>query len=194
MEEKLVTFKTAKLAKEKGFNLEVYDYYYNKKLKCDSVGYGKDDGVNNHKDLRGNYNHVNKKWLKTLIYHYDSIKDLSLNEIKILWKNEEIKDASKEIKEKKVNLDNYLGQCSAPTQSLLQKWLREKYNLHIIITLECYCDGINYCIQILCYDKNNPDGYNNDKCTRTYGDNGEFKTYEDALEFALQKALNFIKL
>lgn len=83
---------------------------------------------------------------------------------------------------------------SAPTQGLLQKWLREKHNLYICISAEFYKTGINHIVQILCYNPNltESDYYDNDKCTWMYGDNGQFDTYEEALEFALQKALTFI--
>jgi hypothetical protein len=81
-----------------------------------------------------------------------------------------------------------------PTQSELQKWLREKHNIYVIITEEFYTDGINHNIQILTYDLSNVENnyINNDKSTKIYGDNGEFKTYEKALEFGLQKALKLI--
>jgi hypothetical protein len=79
-----------------------------------------------------------------------------------------------------------------PTQSLLQKWLREVHNLHIVIFPEFYTTGINYTVQILCYDPTSSDCYNNDKCTGMYGDNGEYPTYEFALEFGLYEALKLI--
>ena len=76
----------------------------------------------------------------------------------------------------------------------IQKWLREKHNLYICISAEFYKTGINHTLQILCYNPNlsESDYYDNDKCTGMYGDNAEFKTYEEALEFGLQKALTFI--
>ena len=82
----------------------------------------------------------------------------------------------------------------APTQGLLQKWLREKHNLYICISAEFYKTGINHTLQILCYNPNlsESDYYDNDKCTGMYGDNAEFNTYEEALEFGLQKALKLI--
>ena len=86
---------------------------------------------------------------------------------------------------------NYI---SAPSQALLQKWLREKHNLYICISAEFYKTGINHTLQILCYNPNlsESDYYDNDKCTGMYGDNAEFNTYEEALEFGLQKALTFV--
>ena len=88
----------------------------------------------------------------------------------------------------------YDNQTLLVTQSLLQKWLREKHNLYICISAEFYKTGINHTLQILCYNPNltESDYYDNDKCTGMYGDNAEFETYEDALEFGLQKALTFV--
>jgi hypothetical protein len=80
-----------------------------------------------------------------------------------------------------------------PTQSQLQNHLREKYNLHVIVTPEFYKTGINYCVQVLCYDPTQEDFTDNDKSTGLYGDNGEFPRPEKALEFGLQLALNLIK-
>lgn len=63
-----------------------------------------------------------------------------------------------------------------PTQALLQKWLRDNHNIHIFIKLKSENNYEYYCYkQIDSYLK----------------DNG-FKTYEEALEIALQKALESI--
>jgi len=74
----------------------------------------------------------------------------------------------------------------APTQSLLQKWLREKHNIHIGIW-------------------NNASGYGYelskaDNGTTIYesdydgpNDGGVWDTYEEVLEFALEQSLNLIK-
>lgn len=68
---------------------------------------------------------------------------------------------------------------SAPTQSLLQKWLREKHKLHITIfssSQESWMFRITKPHQIL-----------------TEGIYGEdFTTYEEALETGLQEALKLI--
>ena len=87
------------------------------------------------------------------------------------------------------------GGISAPTQGLLQKWLRETHNMFVVVTPEFYIDGINHNVQVLTYDPNKEesDCYDNNKCTGMYGDNGEFETYERALEFGLEKALMLIK-
>lgn len=69
---------------------------------------------------------------------------------------------------------------SAPTQSLLQKWLREEHSLHIMIS--CLLGGGGYMFDVL---------------ETMYGDKRtvcvkEFKTYEEALENGLQEALKLI--
>lgn len=68
---------------------------------------------------------------------------------------------------------------SAPTQSLLQRWLREKHDIHILIDTD-NCKEFGTCLNVT----NNPDesGY------WTYF----YNSYEDALEFSLQQALNLI--
>lgn len=80
----------------------------------------------------------------------------------------------------------------APTQSLLQKYLREKYNCHIQVTHEAYINGINFNVQVLFYNPNVTDCWD-DLSSGMYGDNGEFPTYEEALEFGLREALKRIK-
>ena len=69
-----------------------------------------------------------------------------------------------------------------PTQSLLAKWLRERYNIHVTSQIG-NLDFINtYHYEIRYVDKNKF------MCKV----NGNFKTYEEALEIGLQKALNLI--
>jgi len=72
----------------------------------------------------------------------------------------------------------------APTQSLLQKWLREEHNIHIEISY----DYITYDI-LISYPDNVPI-----KLISLLGDNSKytFTKYEEALEEGLQKALKLI--
>ncbi len=75
--------------------------------------------------------------------------------------------------------NNKYNDFEAPTQSLLQKWLREKYSLHITIfssSQESWMYRITKPHQQL-----NEGFYDED-----------YDTYEDALEAALIKALNLI--
>lgn len=123
MEDTLISFETAKLAKEKGFNWKTY-YYYNldSKLNDESTILDRVNGMYNHKFQGGN---------------------------------------------------------SAPTQSFLQKWLREKHKIHVQILPYNH----KYLISLLKYGQNgsNP---NFDE---------EHSTYEEALEIGLQEALKLIK-
>lgn len=87
MKDELIKFKTAKLAKEKGFDWETIYYHatYN--------------GVYNEDDLKQGYSGSSipkTNWNKKQDVHIDEV-------------------------------DLY----SAPTQTLLQKWLRDTYNIHV---------------------------------------------------------------
>lgn len=72
---------------------------------------------------------------------------------------------------------------TAPSQSLLQKWLREKHEIHIIS--KPFYDSIE--------DKTT---YVSDILTNKYPNriikSPRCKTYEEALEYALQEALNLL--
>jgi hypothetical protein len=126
MEEKIVSFETAKLAKEKGFSLNCFgqEYYVSEIKLCKS-------------------NELLDKDL-TCVY-------------------------------------------SAPTQSLLQKWLREEHNLYILLKT----------IYLEVWDKN---GIRFSYCIEDYiteevhGDETliGYLTYEAALEAGLFKALKLI--
>ena len=70
---------------------------------------------------------------------------------------------------------------SAPTQSLIQKWLRETYSIYISIKTHLNLDGkylfsFNY--------------YLNNKIVKN---NKRFKTYEEALENGLIECLKHLK-
>lgn len=120
MEEQIITLETAKLAKEKGFDLKIRQHYKGSELIFNGILYN----FNNPEEQ--------KQW------------NIELN--------------------------------SAPTQSLLAKWLREKHNIHIFIKLR---------------SENNYEYYRYKQIDNYLKDNG-FKTYEEALEIALQRALESI--
>jgi len=123
MEEKIISFTVAKLAKEKGFN-EVSDGCFDKN--------GKKYSGMNHK------NEIGK------------------------------------------------GVFSAPTQSLLQKWLREKHGIHISLEASVIIgskDEVYYNVSLI----------DNTKDNRLYPLwEVESTTYEKALEEGLQEGLNLI--
>jgi hypothetical protein len=125
IEEELISFETAKLAKEKGFNEKVVKQY------------------DKHK-----YKHRVSRSIDCVIGPYE---ELLLAEVECF---------------------------AAPTQSLLQRWLREKHNIFIWVTYK--------------YPITNPLQY---KYILMYKDSSEkcFNSYEEALEKGLQEALKLIK-
>ena len=65
---------------------------------------------------------------------------------------------------------------SAPTQSLLAKWLREEHNIHLIAYKNINIDGYDWCYITT-------DGITNIN---------SYKTYEEAYEIGLQEALKLV--
>ena len=139
MEEQLISYETAKLAKEKGFDEKVYREY-------DKSGY-----------LR-----CTSKSADVVLGPYDE-----------LLKSTEY---------------------PAPTQTLLQKWLREVHNIEVLISrippeavLASKNNGKNILKNYNCYVwsfNNNP----------RIANNGSFQDiYEEALEIGLYQALKLIK-
>ena len=120
MEEQLISFKTAKLAKEKEFDL----------------------------------------FCRTAYTNPDSETSLMYDEDGYYWKV-------------------YL---LAPTQSLLQKWLRDKFSIHIVVDSFRVCDSNRFDIDLT------------DLKTGKSIDSSSVEelTYEDAMEIALQEALTYI--
>tara|TARA_R110000803_G_scaffold35405_3_gene76563 strand:- start:36 stop:461 length:426 start_codon:yes stop_codon:yes gene_type:complete len=96
---------------------------------------------------------------------------------------------------------NIRGLLSAPTQSLLQKWLREEHNSIIEITMHCtqenYEDDVDF---------RKKEDFNFEVEVNYYGENFQvpltevsdfynfgYGSYEEALEAGLQEALELIK-
>jgi len=75
--------------------------------------------------------------------------------------------------------------CSAPTQSLLQKWLREEYNLSVESSMNFEKGVAGYLGWVI---RVKDDGFNR------YPMKNQVYTYEEALEIGLQEALKLIKL
>jgi hypothetical protein len=149
MEEQLIEFETAKLAKEKGFPFVddySYNWYDNKGLKK-RVNYPGEESLSDY---------FNEVYLKDNNL-YNGNNDTEENPIT------------------RYGEDLYL----APTQSLLQKWLREKHNIEVFVH-PYFKDKIKslktYEVVI-------------DKNSTTYSG---YKTYEEALEKGLKKALKLI--
>lgn len=79
------------------------------------------------------------------------------------------------------NLDN--NRVCLPTQSLLQKWLREKHKIDVIPTMSEFSRTYGYKVY---YVKDGRTHVNNQMFTK-------YETYEQALEVGLQEALKLIE-
>lgn len=139
MENQLITFETAKLAREKGFTI-LWDI--KKEYGWDAL------------DCQGLFE---EQWYN---------KDGELRYIK--YPGDEGLDSY-------ITKENVDTTYLAPTQSLLQRWLREKHNTHI--TIKCKrtdssLDGFWHIIYSM--------------------ESKMFKTYEEALEDALYKSMILI--
>lgn len=136
MKDELITYETAKLAKEKGFDeLCEYGYY---------------DLEENHK-LNGTYKNFSDAYTTGL--------------------------------PKRRNSEG-VSYCISPTQSLLQKWLREKHEIN--------CIPIPYDNR---YESNIYwDGFTDEELHEDFLEENMFDTYELALEDSLYSALNLIKI
>ena len=137
MKEQLISFETAKLAKEKGFNIPTISYYNPKGRSEESEGYMTERlESSNWNNGQGSYpTHA---------------KDV---------------------------------ECSAPTQSLLQKWLREVHDIHINIRTNTVSGG-NYFFYL--FQTRAP--FYTLFVSEKNSDN-----YEKALECALKESLKLIK-
>ena len=136
MKEQLITFDTAKLAKEKGFDIKVETFYMGDSEDNFLHNAGKKDNWNNHKCI--------------------------------------------------FNESELSGDYSAPTQSLLQKWLRDKHKISVAVfsfSQESWTVKVNTPSIFGVY-------FNVEQ--RHYREKG-FCTYEEALEKGLKEALRLIK-
>lgn len=129
MKEQLVNYKTAKLAKEKGFDIKTkYSWY--------------------------------------------------------------VPDNSKPIIEK--HKPDGLYYLSCPTQSLLQKWLREVHNIYVESYHDLSSDGksVQFYTSWGFFQQKDINGIQN--VNGWYDEYNDYKTYEEALEVGLQEALKII--
>ena len=131
--EEICTYEVCKLAKEKGFNCKVYNYYQATK------------------------------------HYYETLRGIELHSVCCKLETDDCYSRYNKGSE---------GVVSAPTQSLLQRWLREEKNVHIeIIATACGYFWIA--------DKTNGTAIIN----RGTNDGSCFDTFELALEDALKYAL-----
>lgn len=82
------------------------------------------------------------------------------------------------------------GLCTAPTQSVLQKWLREKHNIHVNPISNFTTRFGDYNLEIIFINKNIIDSivFREPEKLKSF-----FDSYEEALEKGLQEALKLIK-
>ena len=155
MQEQIISFETAKLAKEKGFQELVSNCYYNEKLFGSYAMMSEDDSafidVMDGNELE-NHNHI-----------------------------------------------DFENRFSAPTQSLLQKWLREKHNIHIEINFMSRTVPFHYGYFIILRGIGHELNLDNDSqgnyrpiLSKTHGGYEIFNSYEKALEIGLQETLKLI--
>ena len=76
----------------------------------------------------------------------------------------------------------------APTLAIVRKWLKQKLNIDIYIRPEYYMLGINWNWQILIHDPESHDCIS-DKSSGLFGDEGEYKTENEAIEIAIHYVL-----
>ena len=152
MQEQLISFETAKLAKEKRFD-----------CKC-LAGY-KSNG-----ELRECY-------IDDLEDIFNSIYPIS---------NSDIKDA--------VNKEwIFYDGCICPTQSLLQKWLREKHNIIVVAIPYVFDWNGDIKLDKEDFDHNTLWSFYVWQSVKFIKDGADSPTYEEALEEGLQEALKLIK-
>jgi len=156
MKEDLITFKTAKLAKEKGFEIPSARFY------CT-------DGV--------------------IRFHPFSIFHLDEDEVDELEEDSILINDGKFIVSLWEDRNLTIGNILAPTQSLLQKWLREGHNINVSVrhVIEDYyiCEMTFLSSRYMFKDAHKIYLYS---LIGTH-----FKTYEEALEKGLQEALKLIR-
>ena len=132
MEDQLISFETAKLAKEKGFDIPVEYGGFNSKMRL--------------------------------------TRQISMYKIQLTNWNKNHTISGK-------------PSFSVPTQSLLQKWLREEHNIHCWL-IPAEIDKAYRCYIWSGIKLNLLESINT----------SSFKTYEEALEKGLQEALKLIKV
>ncbi len=166
MKDELITFETAKLAKEKGFDVELKTAYIGGKFfesEEEPNGY---DG-----------------------YYPSFTSDFNKNG----WSyNREGLCSTQEPDNKK-----YFEACSAPTQSLLQRWLREVHDIKLCISYTCIDDSEYAYI----WDITTPtekgrkkDSWDFNEKRDSFSRMSWWETYEQALEEGLLEALKLIEV
>ena len=164
MKDELISFETAKLAKEKDFNILQHSYYF-------------EDGEFKENSLKGTNGYYGEEYEFNLSEFNENWNDK--------WLTKKTGDRCFGCSKQK----GYLETFSAPTQSLLQHWLREEKQFYIDIGTgyNPKTKNVGYSIEILIPSKEDV------WMEMLYSsDNSAYDTYELALEDALQRSLNSI--
>jgi len=156
-----VNFETAQLAKEEGFNIPVNTLFQHNKNLYEVLP----------SDDYPHLAHYGKQLDDYTTGYYDW-NSLELDEEEKLHKVSGFSESDE---------DYFTVCCSAPTQSLLQKWLREKHE--IIVWAEPFNSPY------ICYEPQ----VLSDKIEEDWKTDDVEDTYEEALEIALQNGLKLIK-
>ena len=163
MKEELITFETAKLAKEKDFNILQHSYYF-------------EDGEFKENSLKGTNGYYGEEY------------EFNLSEFNENW-NDKWKTTKEGNRCFGCDKDpKYFETFSAPTQSLLQKWLREEHKFHVEVFIN---DSSINKLEEYTYNISLP-RIKEDEVNWKY-DLTICNTYEEALETALYQALKLIK-
>ena len=147
MEDTLISFETAKLAKEKGFNIGCKNKYVETLEHALEMGRG-GDCTFPHIPTRVLTNSSYEKWD---IVH-----------------------------------------CDAPTQSLLQRWLREVHNIYVESYHDLTSDGTKIQFYTSWGFLQQKDKNGNRNVNGWYDEYNDWKTYEEALEIGLQEGLKLL--
>ena len=145
MKEEIISYKTAKLAKERGFN-GFCMFYYEKSTKS-------------LKPIFNGQYHIDEQDSDNLHFGFDM----------------------------NAQSNSYY---SAPTQSLLQKWLREKHLIFVKINSTIQ---LNWYWEYIKYSDKPHHSQHPAKIGEQYVDHKKYNSYEKALEKGLQETLKLIK-
>ena len=174
MEDTLINFETAKLAKEKDFNILQHSYYF-------------EDGEFKENSLKGTNGYYGEEYEFNLSEFNENWNDK--------WLTKKTGDRCFGCSKQK----GYLETFSAPTQSLLQRWLREVHNCFIDILPHRDSDSKNkqwkskkdvfWSVEVDYYGKDFEIELTDDADFTQHFN----KSYEEALEIGLYQALKLIK-
>ena len=168
MKEQLINFETAKLAKEKDFNILQHSYYF-------------EDGEFKENSLKGTNGYYGEEYEFNLSEFNENWNDK--------WLTKKTGDRCFGCSKQK----GYLETFSAPTQSLLQRWLREVHNIYVESYHDLTSDGTKIQFYTSWGFLQQKDKNGNRNVNGWYDEYNDWKTYEEALEIGLQEALKLIK-